>query len=63
MSRFTPTSNADVNDLRRGAILGTGNRTLPYPTAVVRFDNVHPNWLIRTQAATILDAVRNLDTP
>ena len=53
-----------------GAILGTGNWTLPYPTAVVigrdavvRFADVHPNWMIRTQAATILDAVRNLDTP
>jgi peroxiredoxin len=50
-----------------GAILGTGNWTLPYPTAVVigrdgvvRFADIHPNWMIRTQAAAILDAVRAL---
>jgi peroxiredoxin len=51
-----------------GEILGAGNWTFPYPTAVVigrdsvvRFADVHPNWMVRTQAATILDAVRNLD--
>ena len=50
-----------------GAILGTGDWTLPYPTAVVigtdgvvRFADIHPNWMIRTQAAAILDAVRAL---
>jgi peroxiredoxin len=53
-----------------GAVLGTGSWTLPYPTAlvigsdaVVRFADVHPNWMIRTQAATILDVVRNLEAP
>jgi peroxiredoxin len=53
-----------------GAILGSGDWTLPYPTAVVigrdgvvRFADIHPNWMIRTQADTILDAVRKLDTP
>jgi peroxiredoxin len=53
-----------------GATLGTGNWTFPYPTAVVigqdavvRFADVHPNWMVRTQAATILEAVRQLDAP
>ncbi|WP_131744913.1 peroxiredoxin-like family protein [Frankia sp. Cppng1_Ct_nod] len=47
-------------------ILGTGRWTLPYPTVVVidrdrvvRFADVHPNWMIRTEATTVLDAVRS----
>jgi peroxiredoxin len=59
-------SRQDGNDL--GARLGTGGWTLPYPTTVVigqdgvvRLVDVHPNWMVRTQAATIIDVVRNLD--
>jgi peroxiredoxin len=47
--------------------LGTGSWTLPYPTAVViatdsvaTFVDVHPNWMVRTVASTILDEVRKL---
>ncbi len=50
-----------------GAILGTGSWTFPYPTAlvidqdrVVRFADVHPNWMVRTESDAILDAVRPL---
>jgi peroxiredoxin len=58
-------SRQEGNDL--GERLGTSRWTLPYPTAVVidqdgvaRFVDVHPNWMVRTQAATIIDAVRKL---
>ena len=51
-----------------GALLGAGHWTFPYPTTVVigqdglvRFVDVHPNWMVRTQAATIIEVVRNLD--
>lgn len=51
-----------------GATLGTGNWTLPYPTAivvdrsgVVRFADVHPDWMVRTEADVIIDAVRSLE--
>jgi peroxiredoxin len=47
--------------------LGTGSWTLPYPTSVVigtdgvaTFVDVHPNWMVRTSASTILDQVRKL---
>jgi len=50
-----------------GAILGTGNWEFPYPTAlvidqdrVVRFADIHPNWMVRTESDAILDAVRSL---
>jgi len=53
------------NDL--GAILGTGSWTLPYPTAividrdgVVRFADVHPDWMVRTEADAIIEAVQAL---
>jgi peroxiredoxin len=56
-------SRAEGQDL--GATLGTGSWTLPYPTAVVidtdgiaTYVDVHPNWMIRTPASTILDEVR-----
>ncbi len=47
-----------------GEITGTGTWELPMPTAVVidsrrtvRFADVHPDWLVRTEAAPILNAV------
>ncbi|WP_018502859.1 peroxiredoxin-like family protein [Parafrankia discariae] len=50
-----------------GAILGTGDWVLPYPTVVVidrdrtvRFADVHPDWMVRTEAAAVLAAVRPL---
>jgi len=53
------------NDL--GATLGTGRWELPYPTvvvidqsSVVRFADIHPDWMVRTEAATVIDAVRAL---
>jgi peroxiredoxin len=70
---FAP-SNADQERSRQegndlGERLGTGRWTLPYPTAVVidqdgivRFADVHPNWMVRTQAATIIDAVEKLES-
>ncbi|WP_131787020.1 peroxiredoxin-like family protein [Protofrankia symbiont of Coriaria ruscifolia] len=48
-------------------VLGNGRWTLPYPTVVVidrdrvvRFADVHPNWMVRTEATTVLNAVRPL---
>jgi peroxiredoxin len=50
-----------------GATLGTGKSELPMPTAVVigsgrvvQFADVHPDWLIRTEAGPIIDAVSAL---
>ncbi|CAI7980723.1 Alkyl hydroperoxide reductase [Frankia sp. Hr75.2] len=50
-----------------GAILGTGDWVLPYPTVVVidrdrtvRFADVHPDWMVRTESAAVLAAVRPL---
>jgi peroxiredoxin len=50
-----------------GATLGTGKWELPMPTVVVigpgrvvRFADVHPDWLVRTEAGPVLDAVRSL---
>lgn len=50
-----------------GAILGTGSWVFPYPTAlvidqdrVVRFADIHPNWMVRTESDAILEAVRSL---
>jgi peroxiredoxin len=58
-------SRAEGHDL--GATLGTGSWTLPYPTAVVidtdglvTFVDVHPNWMVRTLASTIVDEVRRI---
>jgi len=49
------------------AELGTGQWELPYPTivvldqrGVVTFADVHPDWLIRTEAAPVIEAVRAL---
>jgi peroxiredoxin len=50
-----------------GETLGTGKWELPMPTVVVidqqrvvRFADVHPDWLIRTEAPVVIDAVREL---
>jgi peroxiredoxin len=50
-----------------GATIGTGKWELPMPTAlvigpgrVVHFADVNPDWLKRTEAEPILDAVRSL---
>jgi peroxiredoxin len=58
-------SRARGGDL--GAVLGTGEWELPMPTivvidhdSVVRFADVHPDWLVRTEASVVIDAVRAL---
>jgi len=50
-----------------GAVLGTGRWELPMPAIVVvgqdrvvRLADVHPDWLVRTEADTVLGAVRPL---
>jgi len=50
-----------------GAVLGTGKWEFPFPTAlvidrdrVVRFADIHPDWMVRTESDVILDAVRSL---
>jgi peroxiredoxin len=50
-----------------GEVLGTGRWELPMPTIVVigqdrvvRFADVHPDWLVRTEAETVIEAVRPL---
>ena len=53
-----------------GEVTGTGSWELPQPTAVVigqngivRFADVHPDWLLRTEAEPILEAVAALSAP
>ncbi len=53
-----------------GEVTGTGTWELPQPTAVVigqngivKFADVHPDWLLRTEAEPILAAVSALVTP
>ena len=48
-------------------VLGTGRWELPMPTIVVvgqdrvvRFADVHPDWLVRTEAEAVIEAVRPL---
>jgi len=71
---FSPDEDAKAKQRERGSdlgeVLGTGRWELPYPTAVVidqhgtvRFADMHPNWMIRTEAATILEVVRALVRP
>jgi peroxiredoxin len=50
-----------------GETLGTGKWELPMPTVVVidqqrvvRFADVHPDWLVRTEAPVVIEAVRQL---
>jgi peroxiredoxin len=52
-----------------GDVTGTGTWELPMPTAivvdrsrVVRFVDVAPDWLVRTEAEPIIDAVRAIQT-
>jgi peroxiredoxin len=52
-----------------GEVTGTGTWELPMPTAVVidsrrvvRFADVHPDWLVRTEADAILAAVAGIST-
>lgn len=69
---FSPTPEARARALAKGsdlgAELGTGSSwELPMPTVVVidadrvvRFADVHPDWLVRTEADVVIDAVRAL---
>ncbi|MCK9926745.1 AhpC/TSA family protein [Frankia sp. Mgl5] len=68
---FAPDETARDESRRRGAdlgaILGTGEWVLPYPTVVVidrdrtvRFADVHPDWMVRTESSAVLAAVRPL---
>ncbi|ONH59787.1 alkyl hydroperoxide reductase [Frankia sp. CcI49] len=68
---FAPDEEAREESRRKGAdlgaILGTGEWTLPYPTVVVidqdrtvRFADVHPDWMVRTESSAVLAAVRPL---
>jgi peroxiredoxin len=68
---FAPSSEAKARALAKGndlgAELGTGTWELPMPTVVVidtnrvvRFADVHPDWLVRTEADAVIDAVRAL---
>jgi peroxiredoxin len=68
---FAPAPDEQEERLRLGedmpALLGNGRWDLPYPTVlvidqdyVVRFADVHPDWMVRTEVETILDVVRSL---
>lgn len=68
---FTASAEQQERDRASGgglaAELGTGQWELPYPTivvldsnAVVTFADVHPDWLVRTEAPAVIDAVRAL---
>jgi peroxiredoxin len=59
-----------ANNRPIGDVTGTGTWELPMPTAVVidrnrvvRFADVHPDWLVRTEADPILSAVATLSAP
>jgi peroxiredoxin len=50
-----------------GEVLGTGRWELPYPTVVVidsnrvvRFADIHPNWMVRTEATAVVEAIRSI---
>ena len=60
-------AHARANGTDLGQVLGTGQWELPMPTIVVigqdrvvRFADVHPDWLVRTEAVAVLEAVRPL---
>lgn len=68
---FTPDEQwlgyAQSKGLDLGLVTGTANGELPMPTVVVideqhvvRFADVHPDWLVRTEADAVLDALRSL---
>lgn len=68
---FEPHDNPAVpenDDSWIGALTGTGTWELPQPAVVVidsdrvvRFADVSPDWLVRTEAPEILAAIRRLD--
>jgi hypothetical protein len=71
---FSPDDETKANQREHGGDLGelpgTGRWELPSPMAVVIdqqgvvcYADVHPNWMIRTEAATILAAVCALHAP
>lgn len=60
-------AHARANGTDLGEVLGTGQWELPMPTIVVigqdrvvRFADVHPDWLVRTEAEAVIGAVRQL---
>jgi hypothetical protein len=60
-------AHARANGTDLGEVLGTGQWELPMPTIVVigqdrvvRFADVHPDWLVRTEAEAVIEAVRPL---
>jgi peroxiredoxin len=60
-------AHARASGMDLGQVLGTGQWELPMPTIVVigqdrvvRFADVHPDWLVRTEAGAVLEAVRPL---
>jgi peroxiredoxin len=68
---FTASEAAQAHARARGGdlgeVLGTGQWELPMPAIVVvgpdrvaRFADVHPDWLVRTEAGAVLAAVREL---
>jgi peroxiredoxin len=68
---FTASEAAQAHARARGGdlgeVLGTGRWELPMPTIVVvgpdrvvRFADVHPDWLVRTEAGAVLRAVRGM---
>jgi peroxiredoxin len=63
-------AQAKANNSFIGDTTGTGTWELPQPTVlvidrqqVVRFADVHPDWLLRTEADAVLHAVRALVEP
>jgi peroxiredoxin len=59
-----------ANNRPIGDVTGTGTWELPMPTVVViernrvvRFADVHPDWLVRTEADPILNAVASIAAP
>jgi len=68
---FTASAAAQAHARAKGSdlgeALGTGSWELPMPAVVVidqsrvvRFADVHPDWLVRTEAGAVIDAVRPL---
>jgi peroxiredoxin len=62
--------NALANKRPIGEVIGTGTWELPMPAAIVidrerhvRFADVHPDWLLRTEAEPILAAADALSAP
>lgn len=68
---FTASPEAQAHQRAKGVdlgeVTGTGTWELPMPTVVVidrhrvvRFADVHPDWLVRTEADVVVNAVRSL---